>query len=167
MPRPYRCRSVGRLPAAGYFKPRGVPLSSLEEVILTVDEFEALRLADLEGLYQEQAAQRMEVSRQTFGRIVDSAHRKVAEALAEGKALKIEGGKFAMNGMRSFTCAECRHEWQVPHGTGRPKECPECHGRNFHRTGAGRCRGLGHCHGQGRGRPGGDQSVTTESQPSV
>lgn len=63
-----------------------------QEVILTLDEFEALRLADLEGLYQEEAAQRMGVSRPTFGRILGVAHRKVAEALILGKALRIEGG---------------------------------------------------------------------------
>ena len=59
-----------------------------------MDELEALRLADLESLYQEQAAGRMKVSRQTFGRIVESARRKVAEALVEGKALRIDGGAY-------------------------------------------------------------------------
>lgn len=151
MPRPCRCRWVDRLPATSYFKPQGISLRDLKEVPLTVDEFEALRLADLEGLYQEQAAERMKISRQTFGRIIDAAHRKVAEALVEGKALRIEGGEFAMNTMRSFTCAECRHSWQVPHGTGRPGECPECHGQSFHRADAGRGGGFGHCHGQGAG----------------
>ena len=64
----------------------------LQQVALTVDELEALRLADLEGLYQEQAAQQMNVSRQTFGRIVEAARKKVADALVNGKALSIEGG---------------------------------------------------------------------------
>ena len=67
----------------------------LEEVVLTIDEFEAVRLADLEGLYQEQAAEKMNVSRQTFGRIIESARKKVAEALVQGKALKIGGGEFS------------------------------------------------------------------------
>ena len=89
MARPRNCRRVGCLPGSQYFKPRGIPLSTLEEINLTVDEFEAIRLADLEGLYQDQAAEKMNVSRQTFGRIIDSAHKKVAEALVEGKALKI------------------------------------------------------------------------------
>ncbi len=66
----------------------------LEQVALTIDEFEALRLADLEGLYQEQAAEQMNVSRQTFGRILEVAHKKVADALVHGKALSIEGGSF-------------------------------------------------------------------------
>ena len=91
------------MPGSEYFKPRGIPLSMLEEVILTVDEFEAIRLADLEGLYQEQAAEKMNVSRQTFGRIIESAHKKVAEALVKGKALKIEGGEFEMASLRKFS----------------------------------------------------------------
>ena len=85
------------MPGSHFFKPRGIPLSMLEVVQLTVDEFEAIRLADLEGLYQDQAAERMNVSRQTFGRIVESGRRKVAEALTGGKALRIDGGPFEMD----------------------------------------------------------------------
>ena len=96
MARPRQCRRIGSMPESNYFNPRGVPLSALEEVIVTVDEFEAIRLADLEGSYQEQAAEKMNVSRQTFGRIIESAHKKVADALVKGKALKIEGGEFEM-----------------------------------------------------------------------
>jgi predicted DNA-binding protein (UPF0251 family) len=89
MARPKRCRFVGCDPGARYFKPRGIPMGDLEDVTVTVDELEAIRLADLDGLYQEEAAKKMDVSRQTFGRIVESAHRKIAEALVNGKALKI------------------------------------------------------------------------------
>ena len=74
-------------------KPAGVPARDLEEVVLGFDEAEALRLADLEGFYQEAAARSMGVSRQTFGRIVESARRKVADAILNGKALRIEGGE--------------------------------------------------------------------------
>lgn len=102
MARPRLCRRVGCLPGSQYFKPRGIPLSALGEINLTIDEFEAIRLADLEGLYQDQAAEKMNVSRQTFGRIIESAHKKVAEALVEGKALKIEGGDFEMNTIRKI-----------------------------------------------------------------
>jgi predicted DNA-binding protein (UPF0251 family) len=80
------------LPQANYYKPRGIPLSVLEEVTLTVDEFEAIRLADLEGLYQADAAEKMNISRQTLGRILESAHKKIADALVHGKALLIKGG---------------------------------------------------------------------------
>ena len=98
MPRPRRCRRVGRLPQSTYYKPRGVPLAVLEHVNLAVDELEAIRLADLEGLYQEDAAKRMNVSRQTFGRILESAHKKIADALVHGKALSIEGGPIELSG---------------------------------------------------------------------
>src|SRR5512135_2639323 len=91
--RPKSCRRVGCQPGTTYFKPRGVPLSGLEEVLLAVDEFEALRLADYEGLYHEEAAVRMNVSRPTFGRMLNSAREKVADAIVNGKALRIEGGK--------------------------------------------------------------------------
>src|SRR5512139_3451524 len=126
MARPIHCRRVGSMPQSDYFKPRGIPLSALEEVVLTVDEFEAVRLADLEGLYQEQAAGKMKVSRQTFGRIIESARKKVAEALVQGKALKIQGGEFEMASMRKFRCHDCQHSWGLPYGTGRPENCPSC-----------------------------------------
>jgi predicted DNA-binding protein (UPF0251 family) len=80
------------LPHVTYYKPRGVPLSMLQCVELAVDELEAIRLADLEGLYHEDAAARMNVSRQTFGRILEAAHKKVADALIQGKSLSIQGG---------------------------------------------------------------------------
>jgi uncharacterized protein len=78
------------MPHAVYFKPRGIPLTRLEEVSLSPDEFEAINLADRQGLYHEEAAGKMGVSRPTFGRILGSARRKVAQALVEGKALQIE-----------------------------------------------------------------------------
>jgi predicted DNA-binding protein (UPF0251 family) len=87
-PKKYRC--VRCRPDSMYFKPRAIPLTELEEVAVSIDELEALRLADYEGLYHENAAARMEISRQTFGRILSAARRKVAECLIKGKALKIE-----------------------------------------------------------------------------
>ena len=98
MPRPHCMRKITHWPGATYFKPAGVPLHALEEVTLTLDELEAVRLADLEGLYQEQAADKMRVSRPTFARIVESARKKIADALANGKALCIEGGAVNMKG---------------------------------------------------------------------
>lgn len=90
MSRPKKCRCVNCCPDANYFKPKGIPFIHLEEVSLSLDELEAIRLADLEGLYHEKAAREMDVSRATFGRILDAARRKVAEAIVNGKALKIE-----------------------------------------------------------------------------
>ena len=93
MSRPCRCRRIRCIPDKNYFKPRGIPLHSLEEVNLALDELEAVRLADFEGMYQEDAAKKMDISRQTFGNIIKSAHEKIADALLNAKALKIEGGK--------------------------------------------------------------------------
>ena len=92
MPRPYCPRTIGFVPGVTYFKPAGVPLRDLEEVVLALDEVEALRLADLQGLYQEQAAEQMKISRPTFARVIESARKKVADALIHGKALRLEGG---------------------------------------------------------------------------
>ena len=75
-------------------------MAQLEEVVLSLDEFEAMRLADLDGLYQEQAADQMKVSRTTVSRIIDSAHRKIADAIVHGKALRIEGGPVQVAGHR-------------------------------------------------------------------
>ncbi|MGB7629607.1 MAG: DUF134 domain-containing protein [Candidatus Deferrimicrobium sp.] len=106
MSRPQCCRWISGRPVASVFHPAGIPARDLVEIVLTLDEFEAIRLADLEGLYQEQAAERMSVSRATFGRILVAAHRKVAEVLYHGKILKIEGGTIRMERPRSPRC-EC------------------------------------------------------------
>jgi len=96
MPRPPKCRLVETWPQVTYFKPRGVPLSELEEVRLTLEGFEALRLTELEGLDQDQAATRMGVSRQTFGRVLSAARQSLAQAVVDGKALRIEGGHYRL-----------------------------------------------------------------------
>lgn len=101
MTRPKCCRKIACIPDINYYKPKGIPSSLLEEVVLTLDEFEAIKLADFEGLYQEQAAVKMDISRQTFGRIIDSAHRKIADVLIHGKALKIEGGEVRVQNMET------------------------------------------------------------------
>ncbi|MBM7854620.1 putative DNA-binding protein (UPF0251 family) [Desulfohalotomaculum tongense] len=99
MPRPPKCRRVEFVPEITYFKPAGVPLLNLEEMALTVEELEAIRLKDLEGLEQEVCAERMQVSRPTFHRILAAARNKVAQALVQGKAIRIEGGNFRHVGM--------------------------------------------------------------------
>jgi len=85
---------VSQIPSVIYFKPRGIPMRQLAEVYLTLEGFEALRLADLEGCKHEEAAKKMNVSRQTFGRILSQARHSVAEALVHGFALRIDGGDF-------------------------------------------------------------------------
>ncbi|MDP1831081.1 MAG: DUF134 domain-containing protein [Geothrix sp.] len=94
MPRRPCSKRVESLPGVRYFKPRAIPLSRLKEVTLTVEELEALRLADVEGLYHRDAAICMAISRPTFSRLLGAAHAKVALALVQGHALRIEGGTF-------------------------------------------------------------------------
>lgn len=117
MPRPRKCRLVASHPRADYFKPRGLPLSATEEVVLTVEGLEALRLADLEGLEQEEAARLMEISRPTFSRILAQARQVVSQALVGGLALRIEGGDYRL----------------ARDGSG-----PRCHGRRGRGGGRGR-----------------------------
>ncbi len=112
MSRPFKCRRVASMPGVTYFKPAGIPLRSLEEIRLSVEEAEALRLKDLEGLEQEQGAEKMNVSRPTFQRVLASARKKMADALLNGKAIRIEGGNFEI-AHRRFRCAN-NHKWEVP-----------------------------------------------------
>lgn len=122
MPRPRCRRFVEASPATAVFKPAGVPLPELQTVEMTVDEFEAIRLADLESLYQEEAATKMGISRPTFGRILDAARRKVAEALVLGRALRIEGGPVVARTRRG-RCPRCAQRWRSePPAAG----CPRC-----------------------------------------
>jgi len=90
--RPKKIRMVERVPRESCFKPLCKPLSKLRNVYLTIDEFEAIRLSRLEGMKQEDAAKLMKISRPTFSRIETSAHKKIADALVNIKAIKIEGG---------------------------------------------------------------------------
>ncbi|MDR3568362.1 MAG: DUF134 domain-containing protein [Syntrophobacteraceae bacterium] len=92
MARPKCCRRIDWEPGCRVFNPSGVPVASLEEVVLSMDEFEAIRLADLERLYHGQAAEKMGISRQTFARILEEARSKVAHVLARGLSLRIERG---------------------------------------------------------------------------
>lgn len=135
MARPRKCRWVCCEPFVNYFKPRGVPLAALEKISLTVDELEAVRLKDLEGLDQEQAAITMKVSQPTFHRILESAHHKIADGLVKGKAIRIEGGDYVLReGGRLFKCYDCQNEWEEPYGTARPVRCPRCKSVNIHRA---------------------------------
>ena len=90
--RPKKTRWVKCAPGERCFKPLCKPLKKLEGVYLTLDEFEAVRLACLDGLKQEDASKLMKISRPTFSRIISSAHKKIADALVNIKAIKIEGG---------------------------------------------------------------------------
>ena len=109
------------------FKPRGVPVSDLDIIAITIDEFEALRLADLLGHSQEEAAAKMNVSRSTFGRIVERARRKVADALIHSKALEIGGGEFVQTHHKHVRCGRCKRPWEVPSPIAGSFRCPHCH----------------------------------------
>lgn len=124
MPRPRKSRRVGRPPAFICFKPRAVSFRNLKKVVLSLDEFEAIRLADHEGLEHVAAAERMNISRPTFTRLIEAARRKTAQAIVEGAALLIEGGSVDVEG--DF----CR--------------CPRCGGVREHRRG-GHHERCGYC----------------------
>ena len=127
MARPFKCRRVAFMPGVTYFKPAGIPLRALEEIHLTVEEAEAIRLKDLESLEQEEGAEKMNVSRPTFQRVLTSARQKIADALLNGKAIRIEGGNFEMS-PRRFRCTN-NHEWEVPYevaAQATSQFCPVC-----------------------------------------
>lgn len=136
MPRPPKWRRVEFEPLYTYFKPAGVPKWQLEELVLSVVEFEAIRLKDMEGLEQEECAERMQVSRPTFQRILMGARTKLADAIIGGKAIRIEGGNYKL-ATRSMNCRACRSEFKIPfgryrHGHGHGNDnfqeikCPQC-----------------------------------------
>lgn len=128
VPRPKKCRRVEFLPAVTVFKPAGVRRCDLEEVVLSVEELEAIRLKDQEGLEQEECAARMQVSRPTFQRILTSARAKVAHMLTGGLALRVEGGTYELAG-RHRRCRRCQGEFVAPARPTSPTDttlCPRC-----------------------------------------
>lgn len=131
MPRPPKCRRVEQLPGFTYFKPSGIPISELPEIILSVEELEAIRLRDMMGMEHESCAEKMSVSRPTFHRILAAARQKVAYALVNGAALRITGGNFRL-AKYQLECRSCGHRWE---GTicCRHTTCPSCSGREWHR----------------------------------
>lgn len=135
MTRPKYCRKIGCEPGASYFKPLGQSLTDPEEVVITLDEFEALRLADFEGLYQEACASNMNISRQTFGRIIDSARKKIADALVHGKALKIEGGIVSLEESGAFKCSCCDFSSECCKNSISSPQCPKCRKLNINMKG--------------------------------
>ena len=155
MSRPPLWRRVDSIPEITYFKPAGIPLAQLQEVRLSVEEAEAIRLRDIEKLEQEECAQRMSVSRTTFARVLTLARQKVADALLNGKSIRIEGGNFEMTARR-FRCVN-GHEWDVPFEimTNTPTQsCPSCNTPTIMPVwpwGAGGGRGA-HGRGYRRGR---------------
>ncbi|MBU0472407.1 MAG: DUF134 domain-containing protein [Nanoarchaeota archaeon] len=133
MPRPRRCRRVGLIPKVNYFKPVGVPMKILEEVTLTIDEFEAVRLKDFLGKEQKEAAEEMNISQPTLHRLLVSARKKISESIIKGKALKIEGGNYSFSkqhdsGVQKLCiCLDCGFKHSVERGKPCNEQlCPKC-----------------------------------------
>jgi len=127
MPRRKQFRKVSEEPVISVFKPAGIPAKELDEVFITVDEFEAVRLADFEGMNQREASDVMHVSQPTFNRILTSARRKIAEAIVRGIVLRIEGGEYVLPcDIRVFECEKCGNTIEAPLGQPRPRICQEC-----------------------------------------
>lgn len=123
MPRPFKPRRVCEMPRYTYFKPTGIPMPLLDEVVLTVDEVEAIRLKDLEGLEQHDCAASMNIAQSTLQRILISARQKISLAIIEGKALRIHGGTYAIEGEQG--CPRCRRR-KMYSGGKTDNNCPEC-----------------------------------------
>ncbi len=111
MARPTKWRKIENLPSIPYFVPSNSDIAEVPENILKLEELEALRLKDLEGLEQEECAGKMQVSRPTFQRILLSAREKVADSLVNGKTIHIEGGNFTRN-ICAVRCLDCGAEWK-------------------------------------------------------
>ena len=122
MPRPTKCRKVDFLPESTYFIPLGKRKCEVDETTLKVEELEAMRLKDIEELNQEECAERMQVSRQTFQNIIDKARKKVAQALTQGKAIQISGGNYT-SGLCKFICLKCDSVYKSSH---QGRNCPTC-----------------------------------------
>ena len=145
MPRPPIERAVAGVPRVTLFKPAGVPARELDQLPLAVDELEAIRLVDLEGLSHEQAAAAMGISRQTVGRVLERGRAKVAEALVDGKAILIGGGQYRVEPPQ-WRCFACQELWTSNEESGLASSCPKCGSPDV-----GVCWGGGARCGRGRG----------------
>lgn len=124
MPRPVKWRRVENLPQNNYFIPLGKPKCEIRETVLKIEELEAMRLKDIEDLTQEECAERMQVSRQTFQNIIDEARKKVANALIEGNAINISGGNYTRN-VCEFRCLSCDNVYEIKYEEDK-QSCPKC-----------------------------------------
>jgi predicted DNA-binding protein (UPF0251 family)/DNA-directed RNA polymerase subunit RPC12/RpoP len=128
MPRRKRHRVVSKEPLVSVYKPAGVPAKELDEILISVDEFEAIRLADFKGLSQREACAIMQISQPTFNRTLSSARSKVAEAIVEGFVLRIEGGNYILtDGSGGLECVECGYRIDLDKDA--MDSCPKCGSR--------------------------------------
>jgi uncharacterized protein len=128
-----RCpRRIETEPVVTYFKPRGVPMRELEVVLLSLEELEVVRLSDMEGLDQEEAAQRMGISRRAVWEDLQNARRKIAEALVKGKAIEIGGGDYTVVKRLMCQCHGCQAVWECPSSISEQTQCPFCGSSDIH-----------------------------------
>jgi len=135
MPRPKSNRIVREPPIFSGFKPVGIAGKSLNNLFLSIDEFEAIRLADYICLSHEEAAEEMEISRSTFTRLIEQARKKVADFIVQGKLLTIEGGNIHFRN-NIINCLDCGHMFKTKIGI-KLKECPECKSKKLLNLAAG------------------------------
>jgi predicted DNA-binding protein (UPF0251 family) len=129
MSRPKNNRIVYEPPLFTEFKPAGIPGKSLQQSMLSLDEFEALRLADYIGMSHEEAADEMEISRSTFSRLIEKSRKRIIEFILKGKLLTIDGGNIHFR-RNIIQCSDCGHMFKIKIDS--PfTECPECHSRNL------------------------------------
>ncbi|MEL7568330.1 MAG: DUF134 domain-containing protein [Dehalobacterium sp.] len=129
MPRPIKPRRISFVPENTYFIPLGKPQCQAEEVQIKVEELEAMRLKDAENLSQEECAEKMQVSRQTFQLIIDEARSKIVDALTMGKAISIQGGNYTLN-VCKYRCQVCGQEFNEKYET-ELHACPKCHNQRI------------------------------------
>ncbi len=125
MARPIKCRRVEFLPSITSFIPVEDDNRGLNAINLKVEELEAMRLKDIEGLNQQECADEMGVSRQTFQNIIDSGRKKVTQALIEGRGINIKGGNYVFTHCQ-FKCKNCNRTYEVNFIRDRDT-CPTCH----------------------------------------
>ena len=135
MSRPPKWRKVEFIPNIQHFVPSDAQGNNMEENILRIEEIEAIRLKDLEKLEQEECAVKMEVSRQTFQRILNIGREKIADSIINGKAIRIEGGNFTRN-ICPVHCLDCNKEWQESYENFEKiikgeYNCPECQSKKI------------------------------------
>ena len=135
MARPPKWRKVEFIPDIQHFVPLNVQPDNMQENILRIEEVEAIRLKDIEKLEQEKCAEKMEVSRQTFQRILNNAREKIADSIINGKAIRIEGGNFTLN-ICAVQCLDCGKEWQESYENFKKIMngeyiCPDCESKNI------------------------------------
>lgn len=141
MARPKKTRMIKGPPIFNQFKPSGIPMRQLEQIELSIEEYEAVRLADYRGLDQDDAAERMEISRPTFTRLIEKARKKTAAMFVEGKGLFINGGSIHFN-ENILKCLDCGHVLKM-NIKENIRACEECGSDNLSdfalKYGHGRC----------------------------